>query len=477
MNPLGIMFLCITSVALLLVPRRLAPVPLLAGACYMTLGQSIDFGPLSFSVLRILIAVGIARVLARREKFGSAFGSLDWLMSASAGLAVVTSGFHKEPATQLIFNLGFAYNTCGIYFLLRVFCRSIEDVLTVIQATAFLLVPVAVEMMYESSSRQNLFAVLGGVPELAAVREGRIRAQGPFAHAILAGTVGAVCLPMMIGLWRSRRGPSLAGIAACLIMVIASASTGPIASAFAGLVAMLMWRIRLHMALVRRLTVLGYAALVLVMKAPPYALIGRVDLAGGSAGWHRVALIDAAREHLNEWWLCGTDYTRHWMPTGVSWSPNHTDITNYYLHLGIIGGLPLTLVFVSSLVRAFSFVGKVIRSEVLAKDDHFVVWSLGAALLAHTATCISVSYFDQSFIYLYLSLAAIASAYASLVKVVTMQNSTLAGGQIAAQVSAVRKATMALCVRPADRAPVHRVRGGTSFAACCSVSAWRRVKR
>ena len=38
-----------------------------------------------------------------------------------------------------------------------------------------------------------------------------------------------------------------------------------------------------------------------------------------------------------------------------------------------------------------------------------MIWSVGAALLSHVATCISVSYFDQSYIFLFLNLALISS--------------------------------------------------------------------
>jgi hypothetical protein len=51
--------------------------------------------------------------------------------------------------------------------------------------------------------------------------------------------------------------------------------------------------------------------------------------------------------------------------------------------------------------------------DVAADDDRgdggFTVWCLGSALFAHAATCISVAYFDQSYIFMFLCLASIAS--------------------------------------------------------------------
>ena len=146
------------------------------------------------------------------------------------------------------------------------------------------------------------------------------------------------------------------------------------------------------------------------MKAPAYYIIQRIDLTGGSTGWHRARLIESAFEHLHEWWMVGTDYTRHWMPTGVYWSPQHTDITNHYIYMGVLGGLPLMLLFIAILAKGFSIVGQTLW--YLANQPpkmRFMVWSLGASLFVHAVTLTSVSFFDQSPLFLYLTLAGICS--------------------------------------------------------------------
>jgi hypothetical protein len=81
--------------------------------------------------------------------------------------------------------------------------------------------------------------------------------------------------------------------------------------------------------------------------------------------------------------------------------------------MGVIGGLPLMLLFIAVLLKAFSFVGQM-RRDSSDFDARFMVWTLGASLFAHAATFISVSYFDQSFVFLYLTLAAISSAYGAV---------------------------------------------------------------
>jgi hypothetical protein len=376
----------------------------------MTLGSGIEVGPFHFQVIRILVAVGVVRVILRGERLSNGMNGLDWLMVAWGSWALLSSLFHEEVSEVLVNRLGLVYNGCGIYFLLRVFCGSLSDVVGLSRIIAILLVPLSVVMLSEQATGLNVFSAFGGVAELSEVRNGRIRAQGPFAHSILAGTAGAVCLPLMIGLWRQHQHAAIAGTAACLLMIVTSASSGPILSALFGIGALLMWHWRHRMQLVRWCAILGYIALELTMNAPAYYLLARIDLTGSSTGWHRAYLIETAFAHLSEWWLAGTDFTRHWMEYGVGWSENHIDITNYYLNMGVWGGLPLMFLFITILAKGFSFVGQSLHHATdLSSDDQFMIWTLGASLFAHAATFLSVSYFDQSIVLLYLAIAAISS--------------------------------------------------------------------
>jgi hypothetical protein len=365
MNAFSIAFLLVAAGALLALPRHWAPLPLLAGACYMTLGQGINLGPLAFTVIRILVVVGVMRVVFRNERIAGGMNGLDKGMVVFAVWAVISSVFHDSgtDGSPLVFRLGLAFNTCGIYFLIRVFCQSFDDVVHLMKIVGILLVPVALEMLVEQVTARNMFSYLGGVPDSPAIRDGRLRAQGPFTHSILAGTVGAVSFPFMVGLWRDYRRIALAGGMACLVIVVSCASSGPIMSLLAAGFALIMWRYKHLTRAARYAAVAGYIALDIVMKAPAYFLIARANIVGGSTGFHRAELIHQAINHIGEWWLGGTDYTRHWMPTGVSWSPNHTDITNYYIKMGVVGGLPLMILLMVLFWIGFVYVGKVLEIE------------------------------------------------------------------------------------------------------------------
>jgi hypothetical protein len=180
-----------------------------------------------------------------------------------------------------------------------------------------------------------------------------------------------------------------------------------------GCFALAMWRFKDYLAKLRIAGLLAYLALIFLMERPPYYLISRIDISGGSTGWHRSFLIEQTFNHLSEWWLFGTDVTRHWMPMqGIGSDHQHTDITNYYIAFGVQSGLPGMILLITVLVTAFYWVGKILNTW---GNDHperkFMVWSFGACLFAHSATSISVSYFDQSMIFFWLPIAVISACY------------------------------------------------------------------
>lgn len=223
-------------------------------------------------------------------------------------------------------------------------------------------------------------------------------------------------MPLMIGLFQQYRKTAVLGTLACFAIVFASASSGPIMTLFAGIGGVMMWHFRGRMRIFQSLAILSYAALDLIMNAPAYYIIARIDLTGSSTSWHRAALIEAAFAHLSEWWFAGTDYTRHWLSYGVSWSSAHADITNYYLKMGVWGGLPLMVLFISQLAIGFAYVGRTVKQvSVFYPQYGFMIWTIGVSLFAHSTAFISVSYFDQSFVFIYLTLALIASIWSEAI--------------------------------------------------------------
>jgi hypothetical protein len=412
-NPSAIVFIVAIGLATLTVPRRWAPVPILVGSCYMTIGQVAQVGPFDFQLFRVLLALGVVRVIVRREFIEGPLNAIDYLVIAWGAWVLVASFFHEfAPGSGPVFALGSIYNVALPYFLMRVWCRNAEELKFVIGAIALLLLPIAVTMWIEKIAVRNPFAIFGGVLEIPMIREGNVRASGPFAHPILAGTVGATCLPLMVALWKPQPLLAVAGMAACLAIVIASASSGPIMSLIFGVLALGLWRVRSVTRFTLPALLISYVALSLVMSRPPYYILNYIDITGGSTGWHRAALIESFLAHFHEWWAFGTDRTRHWMPHASGPSPQHTDITNGYIGYAIVGGLPALLLILAILLTAFRYVGMAAGVRNPGVPQHgFMAWCLGSALFAHAATSISVAYFDQSVVFFWITISVIGSLH------------------------------------------------------------------
>lgn len=413
MNPLALIFLLVCAGALMGVDRKWAPVPLLLGCTYMTFGQGIHIGGISLPIYRLLLLVGVLRTIVKGEKLPGGLNLIDKMMMAWGGWAIFASFFHDMSRAGPVTVSGEVFNVALPYFLIRIWCTDLEEIGEVVVIIALLMVPIMFEMILEKVTHKNLFAIFGGVPENVVIREGKYRAQGPFRHPILAGTVGATCIPLFIGILKNHRTIATVGIVAGVFITFASASSGPVMSLLVAIFGMMMWRWKAWVKPMRYGAVLMYIALMFIMKKPPYFLISRIDLSGGSTGWHRSYLIHQTIAYFNEWWLFGTDETRHWMPLqGIGHDPHHTDITNYYIGFGVMGGFMAMLLVLLMMACAFKWVGKVHDQRIENHPEQsFMIWCVGATLFAHSVNSLSVAYFDQSMLYFWLSVAVISSIY------------------------------------------------------------------
>lgn len=400
---------------LFVLPRRYALLPLFISGCYMTLGQVLLIGPLHFSIFRIILFFGWVRILFKNELASIKLNSIDrvlilWVVVSSL-VYILSRGMTSEV---IIGRLGESYNIIGIYFLTRALIWDFDDIVHAFKMLAVIIIPLAIFFILELRTGRNLFSVFGGVPDFTGIRDGRLRCQGPFRHPILAGTFGATVMPLFVGLWAySPRSRLLAAsaIIASTIIVIASASSGPLLAYGAGVVGLICWAFRSKMRAIRWGIVVLLLALHAIMKAPVWFLIDRMSgILGMGSGWYRSALIDAAIRHFNEWWLMGTTYTRNWMPTGLANYPDMADITNQFISEGVNGGLITMILFIWLIVECFKSTGNAAHDEVtFSHSERFMTWSIGCALLGHVASLFSVTYFDQITIFWFLVIATAAT--------------------------------------------------------------------
>jgi hypothetical protein len=410
-NPLGLVFTLLMGALMLVVPRRFALVPVMILTCYMTMGERVMIGGLNFTMIRILLVFGWLRLLARQELHAFKLNPIDKAILLWVASSILMHTLLWQSYQEFINRLGGAYSTVGTYFLFRYLLRDIDDIIRVFRIVAIFLAPLAGLMIVEKMTGRNIFAVFGGVPESTFVRDGVLRCQGPFAHPILAGTFGATSLPLCVALWwqgRSAKVLAVGGILACLIIILTSGSSGPVLAGLAGLLGLAMWSARRHLRKVRWGIVLSLIVLHLVMKAPVWFIMARIDVFSGSTGYHRAYLIDRAVANFSDWWLVGTKSTAAW----AAEDDHLYDVTNAYINEGANGGLLTMILFIMIIVLCFRGVGNAISALSGEHPSQLALWAVGSSLFAHAVTFFSVSYFDQNFVVWFLLLAIISTSTA-----------------------------------------------------------------
>lgn len=152
------------------------------------------------------------------------------------------------------------------------------------------------------------------------------------------------------------------------------------------------------------------------MKAPVWALVGRVNVIGGSSGYHRYLLVDACIKRFSEWWLLGTKSSSHW-----GWMLG--DTANAFVETAVTGGLITLILFLATLVYCFKGLGLARKRSQGQVADEWRVWALGAALFSNVAAFFGIVYFDQTLVAWYALLAMISAA-TSILPNVTVPSSS-----------------------------------------------------
>jgi len=386
------------------VRRRFVIVVLLVAGLLLPSETTIVIAGLHFLALRVLLGTAWLRLGLRREIRVPRMNSIDkaflvWALGGATFFCILWG-----TMSAVTNRLGFLWTTLGSYFLVRLLIRTKADVVRVIKALAITMSIIAPALLIEHFTQHNLFEILGA-PSLSAIREGAIRAEGPFRHPIIAGTIGAMLLPMFVGLWwqgkRHRAIPAM-GIAASIGMAVASASSTPLMTCAAGIGALLLWPYRARLRMLRWGAALGVVGLHLVMKAPVWMLIARAGGALGGSGYHRAMLIDNFIRHFGEWWLIGTR-------NNANWGYDMWDVDNAFVAAGVGGGLIAFLAFIAVFVYAYKQVGKSRKLLRSSRKDDRLIWALGASLFANTIGFFGIIYFDQSILVWYSLLAMISA--------------------------------------------------------------------
>jgi len=399
-HPVGLAVLLVLSVMVFVLPRAWSLAPLLVLACFVPAGQRIVLLSMDFSFLRLLVIAYWIRILTFQDYKGLRLTSLDWCVVAWILVGSLVYVVQWSSVAAMTNRAGYIYESLGVYVTFRCLLRSWRDVERAIQIFALVSIPVVVFFLIERSTGRNMFSVMGGVPETTMVRQGRLRAQGAFTHPIMAGCFFAIVMVLASGFFMAgrRRATMLAGSIAAAAIVVACASSTPVLAVLSGGLAMSIAYIRTMLWQIRIGVVIMLCVLHLVMEAPVWHLIARVSAVGGSTGWHRFHLIDRTIANFMEWAPLGTRSTVHW-GYGLQ------DVTNQYILEGVRGGIWGMALFVAVIVLAFRAVGRALATEPDRTGLFWIKWAVGASLFTHCMCFIGVSYFGQTTVSWFLSVA------------------------------------------------------------------------
>lgn len=392
---------------ILILPRKYAFIPLLSATFMIPLYQEVVFAGLHFLVLRILIIAGLARWLsvAKAERFRGGFNRIDRYTVLWTVFAFVVLSIQWMEVQALIANLGDLLDRLGGFLALRFMIQDRRDMKRATKVFAILCLINGMFMLNEQITGRNLFGLLGGISLYPQIRDGHIRSQGAFGSYIDAGVFGALLIPLFVWLWSSdrssRRWAAVGIIGATIMCVTSHTSTGSLAGV-AGFFGLCIWPLRERMRKIRLALVAALIGLQLVMKAPVWALIGKIDLTGSSSSYHRYYLVDHCIRHFGDWWLLGTK-------TYNDWGWDMWDLSDQYVANALTGGLITLVLFIGILVSCFGGIGTA-RRFVRGKKDEWLLWCLGSTIFAMVVSFFGCSFMAKMQIELFALLAMISTA-------------------------------------------------------------------
>jgi hypothetical protein len=427
LHPLVAVAMLVAIALILFLPRKYASVPLLSGIFMIPLGQVVVLGGIHFTVLRILIIAGLVRLASSGagSKFSGGFNSIDQVVMlwTLAEFAVFSLQWMQSQA--MVESLGDLLDRLGGFLALRYMIQDREGLKRVVKVFAVLCLIQGLFMLYEQITVRNLFGLLGGISLVPQIREGQVRSQGVFGSYIDAGVFAGILIPLFIWLWsdRSFRGIAVVGIVGATMMALTCHASTALLAYVGGLLGLGFWRLRTKMRTIRRSLALTLTGLHLVMHAPVWSLIARVDLTGSSSSYHRYYLVDNCIRHFWDWWLLGTRVYDTW-----GW--DMWDLSDQYVACAFTGGLAGLALFIAILSRCFGGIGRARKLVKGRKKEEWLLWCLGSAMFAMTVAYFGCSFMAQMQMELFAFLAIISVTISEArrtarPKAVAAQNSSL----------------------------------------------------
>ena len=408
LNPLVAVWLLIAIVLILTLPRRAVLTYFLLSCLCIPVGQVVVLGGVHFTVLRILIIAGLARRAKELRsslggEFPGGFNGVDRVVVLWTVSELTVLSLQWMDTQALVHNIGDFLDAIGGYLVVRFLIPDRESIRRTITVLAVICTIQGVCMLNEQITHVNVFSYLGGYTGIT-IRDGKTRAEGVMG-CLYAGAFAGASIPLFLWLWKEGKSKmaACAGLLGATAMVITSNSSTSMLALGGSLLGIAFWPLRQQMRLIRWAFSLTLVALHLVMKAPVWALIARVDLTGSSSGFHRFMLVDNCIRHFGDWWLLGYKYYNDW-----GW--DMWDLCNQFVVAALTGGLVTLVFYIAIFSRSFGVIGTARKRVNGNRREEWLLWCLGADLFANVVAHFGINYMAQLMMTLFPLLACISVA-------------------------------------------------------------------
>lgn len=388
-HPLVAVYLVLAVLLVWFLPRRRAIAPFLFAFFTIPIEQVLVVGGFHFTALRFLILAGLARRVFSRRLPSDRFSAIDWAVVLWSISAAVCFCLEYRETGALVRQAGNIIDTLGGFLVVRFLVPDGETMRRTMKTLAVISVVLGICMVFEQVGHRNVFGYLGGPSIDVVVRNGKIR-SGATLGCLHAGAFAGVLIPIFVWLWREEKSRMWAygGLIGAVTMVVTSNSSTSYMALMGGFVGMAFWQMRERMRIVRWALVSVLVGLHMVMKAPVWALIQRIDLTGSSSGSQRYMLVDMTIKHFSDWWLLGTK-------AYVDWGWDSWDLCNQFVAVALTGGL-LTLIFYLAIFKfSFSAIGTARKQVVGNQRQEWLLWCLGSSLFATVVAHFGINYMAQ----------------------------------------------------------------------------------
>ncbi len=350
-----------------------------------------------------------------------------WVWTILASIIADTS-----LSPHVIQMIGRGFDTVLIYFVVRFYMTSIEDlkglgrwltIVAIVVGTLGVIEAVTTHSPYSGASAFRPWAGFGS-SDAEQFRNGFLRAKGSTSIHIYFG----MSIMLVTGmLWSINSGFRLRmGRWAILLGVLGTLSSMSSVPWIACALMFVLGLYRIKPTLIRPsiylLITLGFL-LELASNRHFYNLIDYFVLDPHNA-WYRSRLLEIAAAHLSEFWLVGvgSNWPIHW---GVLLDDRESiDVVNHFLIVALNGGLAAMFLYIATHYLALTDVSK-FRKSGKEMPMRIVAFNLACVLLALDFSSMTVSFFGPPLILSYVLLGLVVA----IPKIHPLENTALGSTQ------------------------------------------------